>query len=81
MFFWLKEQTITLIFSLLSYSLLDGRGKRRKRQIFVWVREGRCSVLFCFVKAFMERVGGKPVVTVCADPRKGNRVIGPDTDD
>lgn len=40
MFFWPEEETVTLIFSLLSYSLLDGRGKRRKRQIFVWVREG-----------------------------------------
>lgn len=41
--------------------------------------------MFCFVKAFKECVGGKPIVTVLMDPsplrREGNGVVGPDVDD
>lgn len=69
MFFSPKEPTVTLIFSVLSYSALDGRGKRRKRQIFMWVLVRGGGVVFCL--KLLRSVVDKPFTTAYMDSEEG----------
>lgn len=49
-----KEQTIRLIFSLLSYHLMEGEKEEKDKYLCGFGGRGRCFVLFCFFRALEE---------------------------